>query len=147
MESNVRRWSQSPLLLKDFRGPQSGHFQVIDRRVWEFVNEKRNEGMPITRAVTGLKALDIAKELNIPITEFKDSICWCQRMMRHFGFALVCKTSLAQHLPRDFGEKLLSFQRYMIGLMKKHLYPLDQIGNDVGLKKETDNLAHGSFLF
>ncbi|KAK0141223.1 Pogo transposable element with KRAB domain [Merluccius polli] len=83
--------------------------------------------MPITRAVIQLKALEIARELNI--TGFKASLGWCRRMMRRNGLALRRRTSLAQHLPSDFGEKLLSFQRFVINLRKKHSYPLDQIGN------------------
>ncbi|KAK0153232.1 Pogo transposable element with KRAB domain [Merluccius polli] len=79
------------------------------------------------RAVIQLKALEIARELNI--TGFKASLGWCSRMMRRNGLALSRRTSLAQHLPSDFGEKLLSFQRFVINLRKKHSYPLDQIGN------------------
>ena len=32
---------------KAYRGPQSGCFQETDRRVCEFVSEKRNKGIPI----------------------------------------------------------------------------------------------------
>ncbi|KAJ8362614.1 hypothetical protein AAFF_G00365480 [Aldrovandia affinis] len=111
------------------RGPQSGRFQEIDKRVCEYVTEKRNDGMPITRAVIQLKALEIAKDLNIPPTEFKASFGWCRRMMRRNGLSLRRRTSLAQRLPSDFREKLLSYQRYVIKLRKKHSYPLDQMGN------------------
>ena len=83
--------------------------------------------MPITRAVIQLKALEIARELNI--TGFKASLGWCRRMMRRNGLSLRRRMSLAQHLPSDFGEKLLPFQRFVINLRKKHSYPLDQIGN------------------
>uniref|UniRef100_A0A3Q3KXW9 HTH CENPB-type domain-containing protein n=1 Tax=Labrus bergylta TaxID=56723 RepID=A0A3Q3KXW9_9LABR len=133
-ECNVRRWRAQKERLKDansqrksYRGPQSGRFSEIDRRVFEYVREKRSEGMPITRVVIQLKALEIARELNI--SEFKASLGWCRRMMRRNGLALRRRTSLAQHLPLDFGEKLLSFQRFVINLRKKHSYPLDQIGN------------------
>ena len=133
-ECNVRRWLAPKQRLKDansqrksYRGPQSGRFIEVDRRVFEYVREKRSEGMPITRAVIQLKALEIARELNI--TGFKASLGWCRRMMRRNGLSLRRRTSLAQHLPSDFGEKLLSFQRFVINLRKKHSYPLDQIGN------------------
>ncbi|KAJ8362613.1 hypothetical protein AAFF_G00365470 [Aldrovandia affinis] len=108
---------------------RSGRFQEIDKRVCEYVTEKRNDGMPITRAVIQLKALEIAKDLNIPPTEFKASFGWCRRMMRRNGLSLRRRTSLAQRLPSDFREKLLSYQRYVIKLRKKHSYPLDQMGN------------------
>ena len=72
-ECNVRRWRAQKDRLKNansqrkaYHGPQSGRFQEINRRVCEYVTEKRNDGMPITRAVIQLKALEITKELNIP---------------------------------------------------------------------------------
>uniref|UniRef100_A0AAQ5X707 HTH CENPB-type domain-containing protein n=1 Tax=Amphiprion ocellaris TaxID=80972 RepID=A0AAQ5X707_AMPOC len=135
-ECNVRRWRAQKDHLKNahsqrkaFRGPQSGRFQELDRRVCAYVDEKRKDGMPISRAVIQLKAMEIAKELNIPTADFKASLGWCKRMMRRNGLTLRRRTSLAQRLPSDFGEKLLSFQRYVINLRKKHSYPLDQIGN------------------
>ena len=45
------------------------------------------------------------------------------------GLVLRRRTSLAQRLPSDFREKLLSYQRYVLELRKKHDYPLDQMGN------------------
>uniref|UniRef100_A0A668A962 HTH CENPB-type domain-containing protein n=1 Tax=Myripristis murdjan TaxID=586833 RepID=A0A668A962_9TELE len=135
-ECNVRRWRAQKDHLKNahsqrkaFRGPQSGRFQELDRRVCAYVDERRKDGMPISRAVIQLKAVEIAKELNIPTADFKASLGWCKRMMRRNGLTLRRRTSLAQRLPSDFGEKLLSFQRYVINLRKKHSYPLDQIGN------------------
>ncbi|KAJ8403318.1 hypothetical protein AAFF_G00355350 [Aldrovandia affinis] len=85
--------------------------------------------MPITRAVIQLKALEISKELNIPPTEFKASFGWCRRMMRRNGLSLRRRTSLAQRLPSDFREKLLSYQRYVIQVKEEALIPLDQMGN------------------
>ena len=135
-ECNVRRWRSQKDELKNahsqrrsYRGPQTGRFTEVDRRVCEYVNEKRNEGMPITRAVIQQKALEVATELNIPRAEFKASMGWCRRMMRRNGLSLRCRTSLAQHLPADFREKLVNYQRFVIKLRKKHEYPLDQMGN------------------
>ena len=80
-ECNVRRWRSQKNELKNahsqrkgFRGPQTGRFDEIDRRVNDFVNEKRNDGMPITRAVMQQKALEIATELEIPRTRFKQMV-------------------------------------------------------------------------
>lgn len=135
-ECNVRRWRSQKDELKNahsqrrsYRGPQTGRFTEVDRRVCEYVNEKRNEGMPITRAVIQQKALEVATELNIPRAEFKASMSWCRRMMRRNGLSLRRRTSLAQHLPADFREKLVNYQRFVIKLRKKHEYPLDQMGN------------------
>lgn len=135
-ECNVRRWRAQKDRLKNahsrrkaFRGPQSGRFQELDRRVCAYVDEKRKDGMPISRAVIRLKGVETAKELNIPTADFQASLGWCKRMMRRHGLTPGPRTSPAQRLPSDFGEKLLSFQHYVINLRKNHSYPLDQVGN------------------
>uniref|UniRef100_A0A674MXE7 HTH CENPB-type domain-containing protein n=1 Tax=Takifugu rubripes TaxID=31033 RepID=A0A674MXE7_TAKRU len=126
-ECNVRRWRAQKDGLKNahsqrkaFRGPQSGRFQELDGRVCAYVDEKRKDGMPISRAVIQLKAVEIAKELNIPTAEFRASLGWWKRMTRRNGLMLRRRTSLAQRLPSDSGE-LLSFQRYVINLRKSTL--------------------------
>ncbi len=85
--------------------------------------------MPTKRAVMQQKALEVATELNIPRADFKASMGWCRRVMRRHGLSLRRRTSLAQRLPADFREKLVTYQRYVIKLRKKHEYPLDQMGN------------------
>lgn len=42
---------------RGYRGQQTGRFSETDRRVCDYVNEKRNEGMLITRAVMQQKTL------------------------------------------------------------------------------------------
>lgn len=110
-ECNVRRWRSQKDELKNahserrgYRGPQTGRFTEIDRRVCDYVTEKRNEGMPIPRAVMQQKALEVATELNIARAEFKASMGWCRRMMRRNGLSLRRRTSLAQRLPADFRD-------------------------------------------
>uniref|UniRef100_A0A3Q4AXE9 HTH CENPB-type domain-containing protein n=1 Tax=Mola mola TaxID=94237 RepID=A0A3Q4AXE9_MOLML len=97
----MRRWRNQKERLKNtntqqkaFCGPQSGRFQEIDRQVCEYVAEKHNDGMPVTRAIMQLKALEVAKELNIPPTEFKASFSWCKRMLQRTGLSLSRKTVL-----------------------------------------------------
>lgn len=130
-ECYVRRWraqkdrlKNAPGQRKAFRGPRSGRFQELDRRVCAYVDEKRTDGMALSRAVIQLKAVEIAKELNMA-TEFKASLGWCRRMMRRNGLKLRRTSSLAPRLTSDLGEKRVSFQR----CVQKHPDPLDQIGN------------------
>ena len=108
-ECNVRRWRTQKDRLKNAnsqrksdRGPQSGRFQEIDRRVCDYLTEKQDDGMPITRAVIQLKALEIAKELNIPTTDFNASYGWCRRMIQRNGLA----QQLGPSLHSDSREKL-----------------------------------------
>jgi transposase-like protein len=55
-EPNVRRWRKQKELLKGansnrlaFRGPKHGNFNAVDKKVLEFVLEKRKNGLPVTR--------------------------------------------------------------------------------------------------
>ncbi|XP_041642746.1 zinc finger protein 774-like [Cheilinus undulatus] len=121
-ECHVRRWRAQKELLqtadsqrKAYRGPKSGRFREIDQRVCEYFREKQTEGMPLSRAVLKLKALQIAKELNIPSTDFTASIGWCTRLLHRNGLSL---------RPRS-----KSSQSQTINSMEKDSYPLDQIDN------------------
>ncbi|KAM3612363.1 uncharacterized protein V6R79_007521 [Siganus canaliculatus] len=86
---NVRRWRAPKDRLKNahsqrkaFRGPQSGCFQELERRVCAYMDKKQKDGMPISRAVLQLKAVEIPKELNIPTADFKASLSWCKNDAR-----------------------------------------------------------------
>jgi hypothetical protein len=50
-------------------------------------------------------------------------------MMRRNGLSSRRRTSLCQKLPSDFEEKLLAFQKHVIGLRKANNYLLSQTGN------------------
>src|SRR5258705_1586266 len=105
-------------------------FQDIDGLLWEYINGKRNEGYPVSREVITTKALEVAKELEIPYTKFKASLGWCKRMMLCSGLCLRCRTTLALCLPADYAQKLIAYQPYIIKLRKAHNYLLSQMAND-----------------
>lgn len=135
-EANVRRWRKDLPRLQNcnktrraFRGPTKGRHDELEQIVVKFVQEKRNEGVPISREVIRLKANEVARQMNIPQQTFRASLGWVKRMMKRQGFSLRRRTTLAQRLPADFEDKLLSFQRYIIKLRHAHNYLMSQIGN------------------
>jgi hypothetical protein len=67
--------------------------------------------------------------VNIACQEFKASTGWCVQMMQRNRLSLRQRTSLCQKLPSDFEEKLLAFQKHVIGLQKANNYILSQIGS------------------
>ena len=67
-------------------GPQVGRFVAVESSVCEYVQLLRRQGLPVTRHVLKLKALDIAEELKV--SGFKASFGCIRRMMRRNGFAL-----------------------------------------------------------
>ncbi|KAG8226069.1 hypothetical protein J437_LFUL006376 [Ladona fulva] len=57
-----------------------------------------------------MKVLGVSREFKNSRSEFKASIDLCRRMMRRKGLSLRRCTSLAQRLPSDYAEKLISYQ-------------------------------------
>ena len=100
----------------------------VDLVSW--ITEKRNNGLAILPSLVRLKALELAKDekYGIPEGHFKAGNHWCQRFMKRNGLSLRQKT-LAQHLPDDYEEKIVQFDRFIIDLHKKHGYPLHLIAN------------------
>ena len=67
-EACVRRWRMMKSDLRNtcaagkvFRGPKSRRFPELEQQVVEFVQDKRNEGFPITREIIKMKALELQK--------------------------------------------------------------------------------------
>jgi transposase-like protein len=116
-EPNVRRWRKQKELLKGanstrkaFCGPNHGNFNAIDEKVLESVLEKRKNGLPVTREIIRMKALEIAASLKIPRQDFKASNGWAVIFMRRKGLALRWRTTLARKLHKDYVEKLIPYQ-------------------------------------
>lgn len=76
-----------------------------------------------------MKALDIARSKGIPATVFKASNGWIRRFMNRKNLSLRRRTTMCQRLPEEYGEKLLSFQKFVIKKRREHAYLLSQIGN------------------
>lgn len=73
--------------------------------------------------------MEIAGRMQIPRADFRASRGWVERMMRRNGFSLRRRTTICQKLPGDFDDKLVAFQKYVIGLRRDHDYSFGQIGN------------------
>lgn len=135
-ENNVRRWRKQKTSLlacaatrKAFRGPRKGAFPEVEEVLTDFVKERRGRGLAVTADIVQMKAREIARERGIPALKFKASRGWVQKYMKRAGFSLRRRTSVMQKLPGDYEEKLISFQRYVIGLRRDHDFLLGQIGN------------------
>ena len=49
--------------------------------------------------------------------------------MERRGFSIRRRTTVAQKLPKDYENKLISFQRFVISKRKQHSFELKYIGN------------------
>lgn len=114
---------------KSLHGPQRGRHAELEEDLAQYVNEVRSRCVTITVEMLQMKAREMAHEHGISRTVFKASKGWVKRFMNRAGFSLRRRTSVCQRLPADFEEKLMSFQRYVIGLRRQHGYGLGQIGN------------------
>lgn len=135
-EGHVRYWrKQKDALLsassdkRALRGPKDGKYPDLEKELVKYVEESRNKCCAVTHKMLMNKALEIAKSLNISELDFKASRGWVTRFMKRNNFSLRRRTSLCQRLPRDYTDKLISFQRYVIDIRREKSYDLSQIGN------------------
>ena len=110
------------------RGKQAACPRLEDSVV-NWISERRAQGCGISTLETRMYALKMAKELNIPVTDFKASVNWCYRFMSRHSLSVRRRTHIAQKLPRDFEDKLVEFQKFIIKLRKDRIYPMCAIGN------------------
>ena len=75
------------------------------------------------------EALRIADSMNMCRLDFKASYGWTRRFMTRHELVIRRRTTMAQRLPEAYEEKLLSFQKHVLMLRKKHKYNFAVIGN------------------
>ena len=63
------------------------------------------------------------------IAEFKASAGWCTRFMNRYELCLRQWTKIAQNLPKELEEKVISFHKFIIKQRPQHKFELNNIGN------------------
>ena len=134
-EANVRHWRKNKNTLKECRSstkaPGRGRklfFPDVEKKLVEYVHERRFSGSSISTVEVRLKAFELVKEM-YPGSIFKASARWCQLFMKRNDISIRRRTSIAQRLPDDVENKLLDYQKYIINLRKRHEYPISCIAN------------------
>jgi hypothetical protein len=84
-------------------------------------------GYAVSTEMLQLEASKIAQKFNIPVTEFKASYGWVQQFLNSWQLLIRRKTTISQELPKDYEEKLINFQKFVILLRKKETRNADQI--------------------
>ena len=89
-ECNVRRWrqeveaiSQAP---KNKCCTKARQILQIETQVCTFIDQKRNDGLGVSRSLIRLEALRVARQLGISEADFKASPGWCTRFMNRNGY-------------------------------------------------------------
>jgi len=139
----VKRFSQEEdnLLQKNTRSIGSGRrafFPEEETQLYRWIMDSRKSAVAIKYASIRWKMAEIMKESaektqdetkKLAISNFKCSTQWLSRFLKRHDLSLRRKTKIAQKLPKDLEEKLLSFQRFIIRLRQKNDYPLGMIAN------------------
>ena len=106
----------------------AAHYPELEKELAIWVAEKRQAGGAVSTNVICLKAKLIAQKSGLG-EKFRATKSWCYRFMERQGFSVRCRTTVAQKLPKDYEDKLVNFQRFIITKRKQHNFELSQIGN------------------
>ena len=93
-----------------------------------FFQERCKTGLFVSYDLLREEAIKKATYVNIPQSRFKASKGWAMRFMCCMGLALRRRT-ICQKLQKDFDQKLLNYQRYIINLRKMGNFLMGQIAN------------------
>ena len=99
----------------------------INQDIFEWFSEKRSQGIRITRKALLLEAQ--RRFLAGGITSFKASRNWLEKWKARHSVSTREKTTVAQKMPPQMEEKILSFHRFVIRMRKLRNYPISNIGN------------------
>jgi len=105
------------------------HFLELEKELVCWVREKRQGGFGISTNVMS-QGQTYCKEIwTRGGKKFRASKHWCYRFMERNGFSIRRRTTVAQKLPKDYKDKLINFQRFIISKRKQHNFELRHIGN------------------
>ena len=119
-EKLVRDWRKTEVELRKMpktkcaRRGDKAHWPELEDEVTDWVMENRQNGFPITRNAIIIYALKWAKKNPEKSQNFKATNSWCARFMERKDLVMRQKTKIAQKLPAELDEKVISFQRYVI---------------------------------
>ena len=104
----------------------SEKFPQVEQQVYDWVSERRLQGIAVSTVEIRLQGRLIAKKLGLQ--DFKGSADWCYGFMRRKELSIRSQTHISQKLPEDYEDKLVQFQRFII---KHQTYDFEfsRIGN------------------
>ena len=136
-EKLVRDWRKKKAVLsalpKRTRSQRVGvkpRWPELETKVTEWVLDKRLNGIGLSGTMIRLKAKLMAKDMPPDQVEgFTGCTSWLYCFMKRRCLVIRQKTKVAQRLPHEFEEKIMSFQRMMIRMRQENEYEMQHIGN------------------
>ena len=99
-------------------------------KVFEFLEEERSEGRPVSNELLRRRALQIAGGMQLEDT-FTASAGWIARWKSRFGVGIRCGTNSSQFVPANYADKLMTFRKVVISIRKnKNISPSNIINMD-----------------
>uniref|UniRef100_A0A803K4M5 HTH CENPB-type domain-containing protein n=1 Tax=Xenopus tropicalis TaxID=8364 RepID=A0A803K4M5_XENTR len=132
-EKMIREWRKQEDQLQKLEKSKHtlcGHaakWPELEVDIKEWITHHRENGFLVSTKMIINKAKLIAVEKGIQ--NFTSSPSWCYRFMKRSGLAMRTKTKIAQKMPKEYEEKILSFHKFLIDARKKNQFELSQIGN------------------
>lgn len=134
-EKRVRYWIKQKDALaatnrsrKAFCGKKCKYPQ-LESELLKYVTDTRRDGYAVSTDMIRVKALNIARHMEIPQTQFKASRGWATWFMNRNQLSIRRRTTICQKLPRKYEDHVIKFHRFVNALGREHEYDLSQIGN------------------
>ena len=99
----------------------------VDADIYEWFLSMRQKGFRVSGKRLRMEAQKLY--LMAGFTGFRASDGWLSKWMKRHSISQRNRTTVAQHLPKDLSEKVLSFQKFVIRMRKIREYPLAAMGN------------------
>jgi len=133
-EKLVRDWRKQKKYLfeRTKRAKRYGVSQYLklETALNDWVLEYRHNGYIVTRMMIRIQAIKFTRDKQYEVgTGFKASLGWCSQFMNWCGLTLRQRTHIAQKLPKDVEDKIISFHQYIIKQRKEMAFEFGQIGN------------------
>ena len=117
----------------------------LERDLCEWVDQKRQNGFIVTRAMIHIQALAWATKNREKSANFEATCSWCTRFMKRSNLVLRQKTKIAQKLPSDLEDKIVSFQKYVIKMDGTEDNWLWQEEEETATAQNDDDEAEGPY--
>ena len=106
------------------RGPRSTD---LDQKVFNFLEEERSQGRPVSNQLLHGTAMQIAGGLELP--DFRASPGWLNGWKRRYSVGFRRFTNTSQKVPKDYADKLQQFRKSIIAIRKAKDIPPSRIIN------------------
>lgn len=123
-EKIVRDWRKAGNLLRSMKGTKKAdrgkkaRWPQLEDRLRTWILEQRAGGRGLSTVQVRLKAVTIAKDMNV--VNFTGGPSWCFRFMRRNHLSIRARTTMCQKLPDDFQQKLHSFREFVLKEIQEH---------------------------